>query len=75
MGFSEIIAFIRALPKLVEVMGQVVSSLQQLKQDSINRELESIKSDVSKTLKQIEGAQTNEDRKRLAMELALRMSK
>lgn len=75
MGFAELIAFVRALPELVRVMGGVLDELRNLRQDAINRELESIRKDVSITLKQIEGAQTNEDRKRLAMELALRMSK
>lgn len=75
MGIAEIFAFIRALPELVKVMGEVVSSLRHLRQDAIDRELDSIKSDVSETLKKIEGAKTNEDRKRLSMELALRLSK
>lgn len=75
MGLAELFAFFRALPELVKVMGEVVSSLKQLKQDSVDRELEKIRSDVSTTLKQIEGAQTNEDRRRLAMELATRMSR
>lgn len=75
MGFAEIIAFVRALPELVKVMGEVVSALQQIKQDSIDKQLEKIKTDVSETLKKIEGAKTNEERKNLAMELAVRMSK
>lgn len=75
MGFAEIIAFVRALPELVKVMGEVVSALQQIKQDSIDKQLEKIKTDVSETLKKIEGAKTNEERKNLSMELALRLSK
>lgn len=75
MGIAEIIAFIRALPELARVMGEVVSSLRQLRQDAIDRELDSIKSEVSETLKKIEGAKTNEDRRRLALELVTRMSK
>jgi hypothetical protein len=75
LGIAELIAFFRALPELVKVMGEVVSTLQQLRQDSIDKELSKIKSDVSETIKKIEGAQTNEDRKRLALDLALRMSK
>lgn len=75
MGIAEIFAFFRALPELVKVMGEVVSTLKQLKQDQVDKELEKIKSEVATTLKQIEGAQTNEDRKRLSMELAIRMSK
>lgn len=75
MGIAEIIAFFKALPELVRVMGEVVSGLRQLRQDAIDRELDSIKSDVSETLKQIEGARTNEDRRRLALELATRLSK
>lgn len=75
MGIGEIIAFIRALPEAVKILGQIVNSLEQLKQDSINRQIEIIKSDVTTTLKQIEKAGTNEERKRLSIDLANRMSK
>lgn len=75
MGFAELIAFVRALPELVKVMGEVVSSLKQMRQDSIDKELSQIRGDVATTLKRIEGAQTNEDRRRLALELAARMSR
>ena len=75
MGFMEIVAFIRALPEMVKILGEVADSLKQLRQDSIDKELAKIKADVSETIKQIEGAKTNEDRKRLSMELAIRMSK
>lgn len=75
MGFAEFIAFFRALPEMVKILGEVNSTLKQLRQDSIDKELDGIKKDVSETLKQIEGAKTNEDRKRLSLELALRLSK
>ena len=74
MDIAALWAFFKALPQLVAIMGEVVDALKQLRQDSINNSLNQIKSDVASTLKQIEGAQTNEDRKRLAMELATRMS-
>lgn len=75
MGFAEVVLFIKSLPEMVKVLGEIHSTLKQLRQESIDRELEKIKSEVAETLKQIEGAKTNEDRKRLSMELALRMSK
>jgi len=75
MGIAEIIAFLKALPALVEALREVRDDIKQLRQDSIDRTLEGIKADVAETIRNIEGAKSNEDRKRLAMELALRMSK
>lgn len=75
MGIAEIFAFIKALPEMVKILGQIASSLEHLKQESINKELESIRKDVSATLAQIEKAATNEERKKLSTDLATRMSK
>ena len=73
--FATIMAALAALPEIVKVLGEVASALKQLRQDSINKELEKIKTDVSKKLLEVEGAQTNEERRRLALELALLLSK
>lgn len=75
MGFAEIVLFIKSLPEMVKILGEIHLTLKQMKQDSIDKQLEQIKREVSETLRQIEGAKTNEDRKRLSAELALRMSK
>lgn len=74
MGITEIFAFIRSFPEAVHVLGRIADALIGLRTDAIQKELDHIKSDVATTLKQIEGAPTNEERKRLAHELAVRMS-
>lgn len=75
MGFAEIVLFVKSLPEMVRILGEIHATLTQMKQDAIDKEMAKIRSDVSETLKQIEGAKNNEDRKRLSLELALRMSK
>lgn len=75
MGVTEIFAFIKALPEMVKVLGRILDTLEGLRAEAIHKELDQIKSDVATTLKQIEGAKTNEDRKRLSLELATRLSK
>lgn len=75
MGVGEILAFIKSLPRLVSVMEQVVGALEQLRRESIEKEVSKLKADVASTLKQIEMATTNDERKRLSYELATRISK
>jgi hypothetical protein len=74
MTLLDLWAFIKALPKLVDTLGEVVSTLKQLRQDAINKELDVIKRDVSITLKQISEAKTNDERKKLSIDLANRYS-
>jgi hypothetical protein len=75
MVFADVIAFIKALPELVRVMGEVVSTLNKLRQDAIDKELEKIRYDVSETLTKISNAKTDADRSRLSLELATRLRK
>jgi hypothetical protein len=75
MGLAEIFAFFKALPMIANALNEVVMALKQMKQDSINKELDIIKADVGATLKKIEGAKSAEERKVLALELALRMQR
>lgn len=70
MGFAELIAFVRALPELVKVMGEVVSSLRQMRQDSIDRELESIRKDVDTQIQILTTAANDETRKRAILDLS-----
>jgi len=75
MGVAEIILFIRSLPEMVKVLGQINESLKQLKQDFIDKEIQDIRKDVSIVLIQIESAKTNEERRKLALDLANRINK
>jgi hypothetical protein len=75
MGFAELVLFIKSLPEMVKVLGNIHDTLKQLRQESIDRELAQIRKDVSITLNQIDGAKTNEERKKLALDLVNRISK
>jgi hypothetical protein len=75
MGIGEFFAFIKALPEIVKLLGRVASALESLKLEYINKQLDDYRADVSQTLKQIEGATSNEERKRLTRDLAARMSR
>lgn len=70
MGFAEFIAFIRALPELVRVMGEVVDSLKQLKRDAIDRELESIRKEFDSNIQKLITAQNDEQRKKALLDLS-----
>jgi hypothetical protein len=69
MGIAEIFAFFKALPELVKVMGEVVSSLKQLRQDSINRELDSIRNEFDTNIKKLTMAVNDEQRKKALLDL------
>lgn len=69
MGFIEIIAFIRALPQLVSIMGEVVTALKQMKQDAIAKEIEVIKKDVDLKISTLIMATNDEERKKALLDL------
>jgi hypothetical protein len=75
MIFADIVAFIKALPEIIKVLGEIHSTLKQLQKEALEKEMAKIRSDVNETLTKIEKAKTNEERKILALELATRISK
>jgi hypothetical protein len=75
MGFAEIIAFFKALPEIIKILGEINNTLKQLQKEAIEKELALIRSEVKETLTKIEKANTHEERKILALELATRISK
>ncbi len=75
MGFAELVAFFKALPEAVKLIRELVDAVKGLHSSAIDKELETIRKDVSDTIYKIEGAKTNEDRKKLALELVTRMSR
>jgi len=70
MGFAELIAFFKALPELVKVVGEVVSSLKQLKQDAINNEIASIRKEVDVQIQTLILAVNDEQRKKALLDLS-----
>lgn len=75
MGFAEIVAFVKALPKIIDMLRELIDAVKDLKHSAIDKELDEIRKDVAETIHKIEGAKTNEERKKLALELARRMSR
>ena len=70
MGMMEIIAFFRSLPEIARVLGQIVNALEQLKRDAINREMESIKSEVDGAIQKLILSKTDDQRKAALLALA-----
>lgn len=75
MGFAELVAFFKALPEVVKLIRELVDAVKGLHSSAIDKELETIRKDVSDTIYKIEGAKTVEERRRLSLELVSRMSK
>ena len=75
MSLALIVEFFTALPKLVNAVNALVEEVKQLKQDSINKSLETYKQEVSDTLAKISKATSDEERKKLSLELANRLKK
>jgi hypothetical protein len=69
MGIAEIIAFLKALPEMVKVLGDISDNLKQLKIDSINKELETIKNDVAIKIQTLTLAKTDDERKKAIIDL------
>lgn len=75
MGFAEVIAFFKALPEIIKVLGEINATLKQMQKESIEREILKIRQEVDETINKIEKAKTSEERKNLAIELSTRISK
>jgi len=75
VGFGEIIAFIKALPALVNLVTDLRDDVKGMRREAIEKELAEYKEAVSADLKKIIGAKTNEERLRLAHDLANHISR
>lgn len=75
MGFVEFIAFFRALPEMVKILGEVNSTLKQLRQDSIDKEISEIKNEFSIKLQTLKGAVNDEQRKKALLDLERAVSR
>lgn len=69
MGFGEIVLFIRSLPEILKVLGNINDSLQQIKRDSINKELDKIKEEIDRQIQLLTTAKNDEDRKKALLSL------
>lgn len=69
MGFGEIVLFIRSLPEILKVLGNINDSLQQIKRDSINKELDKIKEDFNNKLTVLIASRNDEERRKNLLDL------
>lgn len=70
-----ILAALKALPEIVSMIKLLVEEVSKLKQDQIDKQLETIRRDVHETIGKIKSAKTEAERTKLANELATRISK
>jgi hypothetical protein len=75
MGVAEVIAFFKALPELVKVMGEVVAALKEMKQESIDKAIETIKNDVDVQIQILTQAKNDEERKAALLALSRAIAK
>ncbi len=74
MGVAEIVAFLKALPQLVNVVQNLQGELAQLRLDIANKNLEEFKNEVTKELDSIILAKTDADRKSGIVALSKRLA-
>jgi hypothetical protein len=72
---TELFLALKSINSLVKLLGELVLAVKDLKSDMIQKELETVRKEVNETLKQIENAQTKEERKKLAASINASMSR
>ena len=75
MGLAEIFEAFKAIAALPEILNQIKSSIDQMRESALQKEMEQIKSEVNEVIKNIESAQSKEDRLALSARLARIISK
>ena len=75
MNLALIVEFFSALPKLVSLISELNNEIKQLRLTKQSEELMNYKKEVSDVLIQITKAKTDEERKKLALALAVVVSK
>lgn len=69
MSAKLIIEFLLSIPKLVEKIGELGESVTKLRNSITTRNIEELKTDISKTLAKIKKAENDEDLKKLIADL------
>ena len=72
---AEILLFLRSLPQMVKVLGEIVEALKQLKAEAIEKELTAIRNDVDLQIKNLQMAANDVDRKKAILALSSAISK
>lgn len=75
MNLALIVEFFTALPKLVSLISELNNEIKQLRLTKQSEELQTYKQEVSAVLAQITKAKTDEERKKLSLDLALKLNR
>lgn len=75
MGVTEIIAFIRAFPALVEEIKSLRLEISGLRMEAIDKELSSIRNEVNTQIQILTAAKNDEDRKKALLALSNSISR
>jgi len=71
----QVVAALKSLAQLADLLRDLISEMQLQRQEKIQKELENYKQEVRSVLTQIENAKTNEERKHLSRKLAESLGK
>lgn len=75
MNLALIVEFFASLPKLVNLISELNSEIKQLRLTKQSEEIMAYKQEVSAVLSQITKAKTDEERKKLSLDLALKLNR
>ena len=75
MGVTELILFFKSLPEIAKVLGEIVSTLKELRQESMQKELEVIRKDVDVQIQSLILAVNDEQRKKALLALSTALGK
>lgn len=75
MSLALIVEFFSSLPKLVNLISELNSEIKQLRLTKQSEEIMNYKQEVSDVLAQIQKAKTDEERKKLSLDLANKLNR
>ena len=75
MSMALIIEFFASLPKLVNLISELNSEIKQMRLTKQSEEIMKYKQEVSEVLALINKAKTDEERKKLSLDLALKLGR
>lgn len=75
MSMALIVEFFASLPKLVNLISELNNEIKQMRLTKQSEEIMKYKQEVSEVLAQINKAKTDEERKKLSLDLALKLGR
>lgn len=68
--FTAVMTALSAIAALPKLIAEVKDSLDKIRESNLQKEMEQIRAEVNDVIKQLESAQTKEDRLKLSLRLA-----